>query len=424
VQARVRAAGSLVVQLAQALGSFIVQLVVARQLGLDGLAVFALLYGVLVLGSGVVTGLVGDSLTVLDRANPGVRAALQWWALVSCGGVAVVGGLSTLVLDASVDRVTALWFAVASLLFTLEEVGRRLLMAVLAFWSVVAADLVAIVCTVGVLVWFDATVGMSLSRSFLAIGVGQAAALMAVVAVLPSAERRWAPVRHSVRDDRARVWAYGSWRAVQQLFRPTTLTAVRAVSIAAVGAVAFGRMEASRIVIAPAIHVVTGLSNYLFAGYARTQDAPMRTLIRTTDRRVVPMVAMVGVIGAIAVLGAPMWGRAMVGSADSLTRSGLCAWACYAAATAAGAPYSALAAARGEQRAITLVRLAEAVASIALAAVILAAGGEVWWPPVTMSLMTALAAAAVRRRLLAPASASARAQRSATAAEPSASIGS
>jgi len=82
------ASGAIAAQLSQAMASFVLQVIVARTLGAKGLGAFALIYGAIILGTALCTGLVGDSLTVLDRNTPTIRAGLQWpaqWAF-SAGG--------------------------------------------------------------------------------------------------------------------------------------------------------------------------------------------------------------------------------------------------------------------------------------------------------------------------------------------------
>ncbi len=68
-----RALGALLAQGAQAGVSFVLQVLVARLLGIEELGRFAILYGVIVIATGIVSGVVGDSLVVLDRGDGVVR---------------------------------------------------------------------------------------------------------------------------------------------------------------------------------------------------------------------------------------------------------------------------------------------------------------------------------------------------------------
>ncbi|MCB1001212.1 MAG: hypothetical protein KDB33_02795 [Acidimicrobiales bacterium] len=400
VGSRLRASGAAVVQLVQALGSFLLQAIVARTLGLDGLAVFSALFGVMVLGAGVASGMVGDSLTVLDRTAARIRSSLvSWAAVVAVGGaaVAVVVSASGGRLDLDVDAVTAVWFVIATPLFLLEEVGRRLLMAVMRFWSVVVVDLVALAASVISLAAIGIAGRVTLGSFLAAVAVGQTAALIAVVALLPADERRLGALRRPRSDE---VWAYGRWRAVQQFMRLATITALRLVGIAVAGATAYGRVEAARLVVAPAIHVIGGMANFLFAGYARTRDRPLAAQVAATDRQVVRLASLVAGVGVLAVLGEPVWSSIVVGEADELSSLALLAWTAYAAASSASTPYGALAAARGVQRTVTGIRVAESVSSIVAVAVVVGLGASVASGPAMMAVATLAAGWAVRRHVL------------------------
>lgn len=60
---------AVVAQVWQALGSFALQVLAARLLGVDGLAVVSLCYGTIILATAVGSGIVGDSLTVPEAAT-------------------------------------------------------------------------------------------------------------------------------------------------------------------------------------------------------------------------------------------------------------------------------------------------------------------------------------------------------------------
>jgi hypothetical protein len=67
-------------QFSQAFGSLVLQVLAARSLGLPAFGVFALLIGSLVLATGLMTGVVGDSLTS-GPSRPAVRAGRQVWCV-------------------------------------------------------------------------------------------------------------------------------------------------------------------------------------------------------------------------------------------------------------------------------------------------------------------------------------------------------
>src|SRR5690606_34298191 len=138
-------------QSVQALISFALQVLVARLLGIDDYGRFALLYGVVVLATGVVTGLVGDSLVVLDRADRRIRGALEATLLVVSVPLALVAGTIVWITGFS-SPVEALLFSVALVAFVVEEIVRRLLMAEMAFVKVAAIDVAGFIVAAAVLV--------------------------------------------------------------------------------------------------------------------------------------------------------------------------------------------------------------------------------------------------------------------------------
>ena len=90
------ATGAVAGQVSQAAAALVLQVAAARELGAAGLATFSLVYGAIVLVTAVASGLVGDSLTVLDRTERGTRAALHVWAVAVAAGAGVLGTALTL----------------------------------------------------------------------------------------------------------------------------------------------------------------------------------------------------------------------------------------------------------------------------------------------------------------------------------------
>ena len=87
------ASGAMVAPFAQALSSLALQVIAVRELGADGFGVYALLYAAVVMAMALSNGLVGDSLTVLDRGRPEVRGAISvtaWASTIAAGAIAVV----------------------------------------------------------------------------------------------------------------------------------------------------------------------------------------------------------------------------------------------------------------------------------------------------------------------------------------------
>ena len=69
-----KALGAVIAQAAQAGIGLLLQILVARLLGIDEYGRFAILYGVVIVATAVVTGLIGDSLVVLERSQRAIRA--------------------------------------------------------------------------------------------------------------------------------------------------------------------------------------------------------------------------------------------------------------------------------------------------------------------------------------------------------------
>jgi O-antigen/teichoic acid export membrane protein len=361
--------GALAAQVAQALGNFTIQVLAARELGASGLGAFAFLFGALVMATALSSGLVGDSLTVLDRHDPAIRAAL--WRT----GWLVVGLSSAVALAVGATRISptvGILFATAMASFVLADLARRLLMAQLRFWTLAVVDSIALAAAALVL-GVSALVGpLGLAHFLAALTASQLTVVLLAVHRLPASERRL-PGR-GWGDWRA-VTGYGSWRAVQQLIRPTALNAARWVVLVAAGTAAVGQLEAARVLVAPAMLLVQGLGSYLFASYAADREVGLSRLRRRADRAAAVMMGGAVVVGAIVTVSLPVLGRLLGSETFDLSATAALGWACYAASCAAVMPYGSLAAVRGRQAAVLLVRVIDAAVSLALVALLLLAVG-------------------------------------------------
>ncbi len=373
------ALGAVAAQAVQAGASFVLQVLVVRLLGIEELGRFAILYGVLVLATGVVTGVIGDSLVVLDRADPRIRSALQSGAVGLAAlsgavpaGVALAAGLVT--------PVEAVAFAGACALFTLEEVLRRLLMAGVAFFRIVAADLAGFVVALGVIGVAVAGRVLDLAVVLGAIAAGQGVAILVAVALLPRGERRIVAPRTG---GFGAVLRYGSWRGLQQLLRPGLLTGVRSLVGVAAGLAAVGLLETARVYVAPALLLIGGLSSFLFVAFARDRDGPLAPRRRRADRAVLVLLSATGVMSLVGLALLPWAGPLLFGVQPDVVS--VLGWLAYAASVAAVTPYGSLAATRGRQARVFAIRASDTVAGLAGVAVLLVAGG----PPAVAPLVLA-----------------------------------
>lgn len=398
---RLGALGGIAAQLSQAMGSLLLQIVAARMLGATGLGAFAVLYGLVIMATAVSTGLVGDSLTVLDRGRREIRAALQTTLLVVVAAAAVVAYLVGWI-GGFLSPAQSGLFAGATAVFLVEDVLRRLLMADLRFWRIVLVDLTALAGSLATLLlaaWLRSG-GIDLGTVLLALLVGQATAIGVAVLLLPAAERWLA--RPAVGDARA-VIGYGSWRAVQQFVRPALLTSVRLLVVAMAGLAAMGALEAARIYTAPLLLVVSGTSSFLFASYARTKaggPAESAGLLRRADRGVLGLFAGTAAMSVVAVAGMGMLGPVLTSDDIVLSGPAVIGWCLYAVSVAAVTPYGALAAVRRHQVAVLVLRCTDSLLSLAAVWGALALGVQDQWIPTILAVGSLAGGIAIRQFLL------------------------
>lgn len=395
----VRFAGGVAAQGSLALGSFVLQLLAARMLGLEGLGRYAALYALIVLSTAISQGLVGDSLTVLDRSHSRIRAGLQALAgtlALGLGLVAAVGTWASSFLTATEAAV----FGTATALFLLQDVLRRLLMATLRFWHLVLVDVVGTSAAISVIIIVGSvTGGISLLTLWCALAVGQLLSLVLAAWLLPAGERWLAPLRGA---DLRSVFGYGGWRVVHHSIRPGSRAVMRLLCVALVGLVAVGELEAARIYMAPAMLVVAGITSVLFAGYATQGEVSLQQMVRRADRTVLLITAAVMVVGVLAVLALPVLGPVLTGGAYVISTPMVIGWAGYAAAVAMGSPYGELAAVRGRQRVVMAIRIGESLVILLAVAGLLMIKDSVLWVPLLMAGGALLGALVVRTLVLRP----------------------
>ncbi|WP_345215722.1 hypothetical protein [Georgenia halophila] len=360
-----RAFGALAGQVSLALSSFTLQVIASRELGADGFGTYALLFGAIVMATALTTGLLGDSLTVLDRHDPAVRVALVRLAAILVVVLALTGfGFAR----TAISPAAAAFFAIALAAFVAADLGRRLLMANLRFWSLVLIDSAGFVAMLSVVVVFGRTGPLTLAHFLAALATGQIVAAVLAVTRLPAAERR---LRLRGRGDYRAVVAYGSWRALQQFVRPTMLNGARAVVLIVGGVAAVGELEVARVFVSPAMLLVQGFGSYLFSSYAADRAKGSRTLLRRADRAAAVMLTGAVIVAGAAALLLPYVGPLLTAGRFEIGLVATLGWACYAASCAAVLPYGSLAAVQGRQQWVLVIRLVDSVLALSLAAVML-----------------------------------------------------
>jgi O-antigen/teichoic acid export membrane protein len=325
---RLRALGAVAAQFSQAFGSFVLQLVAARSLALAEFGTFAVLIGGIVLATGIMTGFVGDSLTVLDRSERRIRAALQVWCLTLMVATFVVGAVTARV-SGLTDVRTGLLFGAATAAWVLEDTVRRLLMASFRFWSVVAVDLTHAAVALATLFVLNARSGrLTLADFMIALVFGQLAAICTALVRSPQAERvlvSWRGAAIGV------VAGFGAWRGLQQGIRPLTLTVARTLVVLAAGTAAVGQLEAARVYMAPALLAVQGIGSFLLAIYAVNRDSPIAEAVRQADRAAMALVSSSLLLGAIATALVGWAGPLIVGDDYVIQPLAVAGWATFAA---------------------------------------------------------------------------------------------
>lgn len=377
---RGRAAPAVLSQGVVAVSGLVLQLVAAHTLGLPGYGAYVLCFGVLVTVTAVFTGFVGDSLTVLDRFDPGVRAALVTAAAGGVAAGAVLDGGVAAVVDGG--GAAAGWtFALATVAWLAREVGRRVLMARLAFWHLVVADGVAVLGTLGALaVILAADRSAGLTGIFAAMTVGNVVAAVLVNALLPRRER--AVPRPGVAGLRA-VATFATWRSLQVGLRPATLVVVRLLVAATGGLAAVGLLEAGRLILAPVQTVVNSAGGVLLSGGAAARRAGRATSVWTGRAAVLLVGASVagGVVGAV--FAGPV-GNLVI---DRPAPVGLVlGWAGFLAVAAATLPFATEITVYERSRTVFAIRFADSLSGVVLVAVLLLVGLGVTWVPWSMAV--------------------------------------
>jgi O-antigen/teichoic acid export membrane protein len=394
-----RVSGAAVAPFTQALSSLLLQVVSLRSLGAEGFGVYALLYSGLLVITALSSGLVGDSLTVLDRSRPEVRAGLVvvgWVSTPLGGAVALLAAWGSGLVPLSL----AVLFGVAVMAFVCENLLRRLLMAALSFGRIIAVDLAVLLGTLASLAALHAAShgALTLGHLLTSLLVAQVVGMVAGVALLPTSERRLAP---GSTPDVWTVLRFGSWRAAQQGIRPASLTSVRIVIVAAVGAALFGELEAARVYTSPAMLLVNGAAGFFLASYSTQSGRPLRRLLRRADAGAPALALAILVLGSAALFLLPRVGDLITGGAFDLDRVAVVGWIVYAGVNAVALPYASLASVRGRHVLMVILRLVEAVVSLAVVTaglVVLDMG--VAWVPLGLSVGPLATALIVRSKVL------------------------
>ncbi len=387
---RKKAVSAVAAQGLQAGISFVLQILVLRVLGIDDYGRYAVLYGIVVLVMAVLSGLVGDSLVVLHREEPRIRAALEGFALIlSLAAGVIAAGVAILLRFA--DPLEGLAFGVGLISYSIMEIVRRLLIAHMMFIRAAVADAIGFACAVAVLLTGQWLSGLSLWIVLSATAVGQAVGCLVGWRMLPPSERVLVPIRQ---PDFTAVWRYGSWRGLQQTLRPALFTVVRVLVISFVSLTAVGLLEAARTYVSPLMIVVGSLSSLLFVRFANLAKAGRAGSLREADRVVVALLLLSIALGGIALLLAP-WAGPFIFKIE-LDQLSVIGWIAYGISVAMVTPYGALSAVTGRQTTVFFVRLADTALAVGIATAALAGGASFRTVPFALAGASLLGGVALR----------------------------
>ena len=237
---------------------------------MSGLGVYTILAnGLLVTATALHTGWVGDPLVLLDRTEPRIRRALIAASAYSVILSFAFGLVGSMVFTGLSVRSSAL-FGLATVLWLVEETGRRLLMARLEFVKLVFNDVAYAVAALGVAA--VVTVGARLTMDWLivAMACGSAASILVVIVQLPRHELAL-PGRGSVAY--RELADVSLWRSGQLMMRPLGMLMVRvAVASLVIEPAALGLMESGRLLTAPILTAANGFGGFTLPFFTRKRD--------------------------------------------------------------------------------------------------------------------------------------------------------
>ncbi len=355
-----RPLGALVSQAIVAGSSLVLQFIALRELGAAGLGSFSLLLGILITVNAIQSGWLGDSLTVLDRFEPGIRRALVHSQVAI---VIIVGALTTaLALPVGgVDGTTAVLFGLASVMWVIEETLRRILIARREFWKLVANDAAFAAGSFGLLGYVAVTgAAYTLQTLVLALLAGAVVAIGVGVVQLPRVELSRGIVAASRLGD---VASFAIWRAAQVGLRPASQAIVRAAVATFVSLEALGQLEAARLLLAPVLTAVSGAGVYLLPTYA-AQAKQGRRFHPRVEMAMLAVGGMATGYGLLAIALRTPLADLLTDGVTSVTAAALVAWTLFSIGFGIGVPPGNAMVARGRSRRAFVIRTVDAAVGV------------------------------------------------------------
>jgi O-antigen/teichoic acid export membrane protein len=363
------AGGSVLAQMVAALSSLLLQLVAAREFGADGFAAFTLLVAALVVITTLHTAWVGDSLTVLDRFEPRIRAALAA-SIVATVTLGVAGGTMLAAVLDTVSVPAALLFGLLVAIWLLEDTLRRMLTARLEFGLLASNAVLDLVVSFAVLGAFWLTGPPALETMLAAMCAGSLAGVAHAAARLPREELAWPGLRGAEMRELA---SFATWRAAQAGLRPLTLMLARVAIAAMVSSTALAATEGARLLLAPVLTMVNGVGAFLLSRMVRIRESGQPLRLRLAVTASVTLTAVTAAGGAVAVMVADPLEPFVTGGNFTIEPVTVAGWAAYAVSLAATLPVSMLATAYRHSRLVFTVRLVESLLGASILLALLAA---------------------------------------------------
>ncbi|OHV39874.1 MULTISPECIES: O-antigen ligase family protein [Pseudofrankia] len=347
-------------------GSLVIQIATARALGAHTFGSLTLLTSSLVLLTALYTAFVGDSLTVLDRQDPHLRGTvLALHAVLSMLAAGV--GYGVAISLGELEPVGAVAFAALVLLWLNEELCRRVLMARLEFWKLAANDAVYVGATLAALAGATAAgISISLVVVVLAMAAGAVVAILVALGQLPLARLRLGRPRPELLRE---IVSFALWRSLQAGLAPALLFVARVLIGVLAGRATLGRVEAARLLLAPAQLVVNAAGNVLLPLYAAGAGRAGQRVRRASAL----LIGTTVLVGAVAVAGSGPLSRLVVGPEITVPSVAVLAWALYTCTQALGLPASTALVARRRSRTVFVARFLDALVGLALLLGLLAA---------------------------------------------------
>lgn len=350
--------------------SAVLQIIVARRLGAAALGNYSIFLSLLITVNALQSGWLGDSLTVLERFDPQIRAALfrSQWAIIALSGF--VGFAFSELLGVG-DVKVSLLCAFAVVVWCIEETGRRIMMARLEFWQLLINDGTYAFAALA----FAAAIGragrLTLSWIVLSMAVGSLAAIVAAAIQIPRNEWTKGEVDQSSEGMRT-LARFAAWRSGQAGLRPLGLLLVRVAIVLYTSRALLGQIEAARLLMAPAMTLVAGIGVFLLPVYARGERLGGEARRRNPPGQVLVVLGVVTALyGLFAAVFAEPMTRLLTSGSVPPSRVAVFAWVVWTIGYAS--PHGNLAVARKMSREVFIIRALDTVIGLTLTVVLLQA---------------------------------------------------